>query len=172
MPGFFVPSAANVYPLLYHGEHLPHRESCVEPTEERDAHGMPRLRTHLYFSDEDVRSVRRAHEVLDRSLRSQSLGHVEFIHDDVEQAVRKQLFGGYHQAGTTRMSDLPEDGVVDRDLAVHGFDDLFVASSSTFPTSSQANSTFTLIAFALRLADHLGEELRRRPVLRWRWCLD
>lgn len=60
------------------------------------------------------------------------------------------------------MSKLPEDGVVDENLAVHGFDDLFVASSATFPTSSQANSTFMLIAFAMRLADQLSSGLKRR----------
>ncbi|MGO9759956.1 MAG: GMC oxidoreductase [Solirubrobacteraceae bacterium] len=162
VPGFFVRSAANTYPLLYHGEHIPHWNSFVEPTAERDALGMPRLRTHLHFSDEDVRNVRRAHEVLDRSLRAQGLGNVEMLDDDVEQAVREQLFGGYHQCGTTRMSTDPGEGVVDGDLAVHGFDDLFVASSSTFPTSSQANSTFMAVAFALRLADHLAGELRSK----------
>jgi len=159
VPGFFVPSAANAYPLLYHGEHLPHWESFVEPTDQLDACGMPRLRTNLHFGEVDVRSVVRAHEQLDRSLREQGLGRVEMIHDDVEGAIREQLFGGYHQAGTTRMSKLPEDGVVDENLAVHGFDDLFVASSATFPTSSQANSTFMLVAFAVRLADRLSNEL-------------
>ena len=162
VPGFFVPSAANAYPLLYHGEHLPHWQSYVEPTSELDALGMPRLRTHLHFGEEDVRSVARAHELLDRSLRAQGLGKVEMLYDDVEAAVREQLFGGYHQAGTTRMSARAEDGVVDGNLAVHGFEDLFVASSSVFPTSSQANSTFTLIAFAVRLADRLAGELRDR----------
>lgn len=163
VPGFYVRNAANAYPLLYHAEHLPHRESFVEPTSERDPFGMPRLRTHLHFSEEDVSSVQRVHEVLDRSLRRQGLGRVEMLYADVEQAVREQLFGGYHQAGTTRMSELPEDGVVDPNLAVHGFEDLFVASSSTFPTSGQANSTFMLVAFALRLADHLRAELKDRP---------
>jgi choline dehydrogenase-like flavoprotein len=163
-PGFFVRSSANVYPLLYHAEHLPHRQSFVEPSGERDALGMPRLRTHLRFGEEEVRDVRRVHEVLDRSLRAQGLGRVELVVEDVEGAVRDGLFGGYHQAGTTRMSALPEDGVVDGNLAVHGFDDLFVASSSAFPTSGQANSTLTLIAFAVRLADRLSAELRDDPL--------
>jgi choline dehydrogenase-like flavoprotein len=158
VPGFFVPSAANTYPLLYHGEHLPHRESHVEPTAERDALGMPRLRTHLWFGEQDIAGVIRAHRCLDTYLREHELGHLEYLYEDSEVAVREQLFGGYHQAGTTRMSTLPQDGVVDRDLAVHGFDDLFVASSSTFVTSGQANSTFMIIAFALRLADHLYQE--------------
>jgi choline dehydrogenase-like flavoprotein len=167
VPGFYVPSAANRYPLLYHGEHLPHFESRVEPTAVRDGLGMPRLRTHLHFSERDVAAVREAHEMLDRSLREQGLGEVEMLYDDVESAVREQLFGGYHQAGTTRMSARPEDGVLDAELAVHGFDDLFVASSSAFPTSSQANSTFTLTAFAVRLADRLAVDLSGagRPAL-------
>ena len=60
------------------------------------------------------------------------------------------------------MSTLPQDGVVDRDLAVHGLDDLYLASSSTFVTSGQANSTFMIVVFALRLADHLRQELDSR----------
>jgi choline dehydrogenase-like flavoprotein len=42
---------------------------------------------------------------------------------------------------------------------IHGVDNLFVASSATFPTSSQANPTLTVIALALRLAQHLKSKL-------------
>jgi choline dehydrogenase-like flavoprotein len=48
--------------------------------------------------------------------------------------------------------------VVDMNLAVHGYPDLYVASSSTFVTSGQANSTFMIIVFALRLADYLNRQ--------------
>ncbi len=159
IPGFFVPSAANVYPLLYHGEHLPHRESHVERTFERDALGMPRLRTHLWFGAEDIAGAMRAHRCLDEYLREHGLGYLEYLYADSETAIRDQLFGGYHQAGTTRMSTSPRDGVVDRNVAIHGFNDLYVASSSTFVTSGQANSTFMIVVLALRLADHLRQEL-------------
>ncbi len=159
VPGFFIPSAANVYPLMYHGEHLPHDDSYVRPAHERDALGMPRLETHLHFGEDDVDGVMRAHRHLDAFLRESGLGHIEYLHEDLQAAIRDQLTGGYHQAGTTRMSELPEDGVVDRNLAVHGFDDLFIASSSVFVTSGQANSTFMIVVFALRLADHLNEKL-------------
>jgi choline dehydrogenase-like flavoprotein len=162
VPGFFVPSAANVYPLNYHGEHLPHWESYVEPTADRDALGMPRLRTHLWLGDDDMQGIIRAHEYLDAYLRENDLGYLEYL-EDIARVMPEHPLGGYHQAGTTRMSALPEDGVVDRDLAVHGFDDLFVASSSVFVTSGQANSTFMIVAFALRLAYHLHQQLAARP---------
>jgi choline dehydrogenase-like flavoprotein len=155
VPGFFVSSAANVYSLMYHGEHLPSYDSYVEPTSVNDELGVPRLRTHLHFSDEDVECVLRAHEQLDEFLREHDLGRLVYRYEDLPAAVCEQLSGGYHQAGTTRMSESPDDGVVDRNLAVHGFDDLFVASSSVFVTSGQANSTFMVIALALRLVDHL-----------------
>jgi choline dehydrogenase-like flavoprotein len=113
----------------------------------------------LWFGDDDIAGVLRAHSCLDRFLREHHLGYLEYLYEDSEAAIRQQLYGGYHQSGTTRMSTLPEDGVVDRNLGIHGLDDLFVASSSTFVTSGQANSTFMVVAFALRLADHLKQEL-------------
>jgi hypothetical protein len=164
-PGFFVPNMLNSYPLVYHGEHLPHYASRVVPATERDALGVPRLQTQLYFGEEDIQGAIKAHEHFDRYLRRHDLGHLEYLYDDLAVAIRQRLFGGYHQAGTTRMSISPEDGVLDPNLAIHGFDDLFVASSSAFVTSSQANTTFMIIAFALRLADHLRRLVRRTPCL-------
>lgn len=57
------------------------------------------------------------------------------------------------------MSTAPTDGVVDGNLAVHTVKNVYVASSSTFVTSGQANSTFMVVTFALRLADHLRREV-------------
>jgi acetylornithine/succinyldiaminopimelate/putrescine aminotransferase len=161
-PGIFVPSTNNVYRLYYHGEHLPYRDSYIALSDERDALGMPRIRTHLSFQDDDVGGALRAHELFDRYLRRHSLGHLEYLYEDPAQGLREQLLDGYHQAGTTRMSAAPEDGVLDAHLAVHGFEDLFVASSSAFVTSGQANSTFMIVVFALRLADRLRATLRER----------
>jgi choline dehydrogenase-like flavoprotein len=57
--------------------------------------------------------------------------------------------------GTTRMSDDPGQGVVDRNCRVHGISNLFVAGSSVFPTAGSGTPTLTLVALALRLSEHL-----------------
>lgn len=160
MPGFFVYSPRNVYPLQYHGEHVPNRESRVTLAPARDSLGMPRLRIDLRFSERDIEGVVRAHRHWDEYLRRTGLGRIEYLYDDVEQAVAERIGGGFHQIGTTRMAARPEDGVVDENLAVHGFPNLFVASSSTFVTSGQANSTFMILVLSVRLAEHLGTLLR------------
>jgi choline dehydrogenase-like flavoprotein len=53
------------------------------------------------------------------------------------------------------MSDDPRTGVVDADCRVHGVPNLYVAGSSVFTTSGNATPTLTIVALALRLADHL-----------------
>ena len=159
-PGFFCYSKENVYPLQYHGEHLPNSSSRVNLVRETDAVGRRKLRIDLRFSDADVEGVIRAHEHWDTYLRSCGVGQIEYLHRDVGAAVERRLGGGFHQVGTTRMSATPSGGVVDKNLAVYGVRNLYVASSSTFVTAGQANSTFMIIAFAIRLADRLRNELR------------
>lgn len=158
-PGFFLKSADNQYLLHYHGEHLPHWESRVELADERDALGMRRIRTHMHFSEADYASVRKAIVAIDEHLRRHGVGHVEWLTDDVEGSVHAYLRenAGFHQAGTTRMSETPEGGVVDPHLQVHGVRGLYVASTSVLPTSSQANPTLLGIALGLRLAQRLKE---------------
>ena len=77
-----------------------------------------------------------------------------------EDLMRFGAYGGHH-IGTARMGEDPRTSVVDRDCRVHSLDNLFVAGSAAFPTSSQANPTLTLIALALRLGEHLAQRLAR-----------
>jgi len=160
VPGFFVYMPENTYPLQYHGEHLPQRDSRVTLSREVDALGMPRLDIDIRFSDDDVAGVVRAHQQWDEYLRRHGCGRIEYVHDDAAAAVGAQAGGGFHQAGTTRMAARAEDGVLTPELGVHGFEDLSVVSSSAFVTSGQANSTFMVVVFALRLVERLRRELR------------
>ena len=72
-----------------------------------------------------------------------------------EGGAKPEVHGTAHHIGTTRMSDDPSTGVVDRQCKVHGMDNLHVAGSSVFPTGGWAFPTFTIVALSLRLADEL-----------------
>jgi choline dehydrogenase-like flavoprotein len=164
-PGFFVKTADNTYPLHYHGEHLPNPDSRVSLTQERDGVGMRRLDIDIRFSEQDARGIVRAHELWDKSLRQSGAGHLIFDDGDLVQRVAEQTEGGFHQIGTTRMAARAQDGVLAPDLMVHGVDNLSVVSSSAFCSSGQANSTFLVVAFALRCSDGLWRRLAHRETL-------
>jgi choline dehydrogenase-like flavoprotein len=66
----------------------------------------------------------------------------------------------HHHMGTTRMHDDPRQGVVDRHCAVHGLSNFYITGSSVFPTGGRANPTITIVALAIRLADHLKLTLK------------
>jgi len=60
------------------------------------------------------------------------------------------------------MSAAPSSGVVDSDCRVHGYGNLFVTGSSVFSTCGWANPTYTIVAMALRLGDHLNGVLDKK----------
>ncbi len=48
-------------------------------------------------------------------------------------------------------------GVVDADCKVFGTDNLYVAGAAVFPSASFANPTYTAMALAYRLSNHLTQ---------------
>lgn len=88
-----------------------------------------------------------------------SLGDVR-LHDYISVDNRNwadHLTDVNHHMGGTRMSDTPDRGVVDTDLKVWGYENIYVCSCSVFPTGSHSNPTLTMMALALRLSDKLAK---------------
>ncbi|MEX5218544.1 MAG: GMC family oxidoreductase [Nitrospira sp.] len=155
IPSLLLRSRSNVYYLYFQTEQVPNRDNRVTLDDTRDELGMPRLRLDFHVTDQDIDSVRRAHELIDQELRKQRCGHLTYLGQDVAALIRdaKAVLG--HHIGTTRLSHDPGQGVVDDNCRVHGITNLFIAGSSVFPTSSHANPTLTIVAMAVRLAEHL-----------------
>jgi choline dehydrogenase-like flavoprotein len=142
-------------------EQAPNPDSRVVLVAERDQLGMQRVALDWRLSDVDRRNVRRALELLGAELGAAGIGRVRILLDEDESGWPDDLNGGQHHMGTTRMSDDPRQGVVDRRCRVHGMSNLFVSGSSVFPTASGATPTLMLVALAIRLADHLRETVLR-----------
>ncbi len=66
--------------------------------------------------------------------------------------------GGHHMGGT-RIGLNSFNSVVDKNLMVHGVDNLFIAGSSVFASAGYANPTFTIVQLSVRLAEHLSKKL-------------
>jgi hypothetical protein len=157
-PGFMVRNRGGKYALHYHAEQIPHSDSRITLGHEVDAFGVPRAVIDLRFSEQDVQSVIDSHAALDKALRANGIGRLEYWipAEQMRERVYAQATDGFHQTGTTRMGDDPAQSVVDANLKVHGVENLYLASSSVFSSSGQANSTLLAVALALRLAARLA----------------
>jgi choline dehydrogenase-like flavoprotein len=143
--------------LRVQGEQAPNPDSRITLGERTDDVGLPVARIDWRIDEADRASVRTSQELLDASLRAAGLGHIEHMLGDEDPPM---LFeGNYHHLGATRMHSDPRRGVVDADLQIHGVRNVYVAGSSVFPTYGSSNPTLTVVALALRLADHLGKRL-------------
>jgi choline dehydrogenase-like flavoprotein len=70
------------------------------------------------------------------------------------------ISGVAHQNGTTRFGTDPATSVLDTDCRLHDVDNTYVVDAGFFVSSSAVNPTLTIIANALRVADHLAGRLR------------
>ena len=70
----------------------------------------------------------------------------------------KKYVGIGHHMGTTIMGNSKNNSVCDTDLKYHGVDNLFVNSTSVFPSGGIANPTLTMLGLTSRLADKLNKE--------------
>ncbi|MGH7267357.1 MAG: FAD-dependent oxidoreductase [Candidatus Rokuibacteriota bacterium] len=154
-PSIVVRPKENRFSVDFHSEQRPNPESRITLTDRLDPLGMPRLRVDWRHTPWDIETIDKGLRVLAEELERTGTGRLDYAPETLEsEALRYGAYGGHH-LGTARMGTSPTDSVVDRDCRIHDVDNLFVASSAVFPTSSQANPVLTIVALALRLADHL-----------------
>ena len=147
--------------LYIRAESSPNPESRITLSDDMDQLGLRKIHVNWQLTAFDKTSIIESTHRIAEELGRLNLGRVE-----LEDWVLKKdnnwpqpLWTGCHHMGTTRMSDSPKTGVVDRNCRIHGMDNLYIAGSSIFPTASYVPPTLTIIALALRLSDHLKQQL-------------
>jgi choline dehydrogenase-like flavoprotein len=137
-------------------EQAPNPDSRITLGNDIDALGQRKVCVDWRLTPLDHHTYRSSATLFGNELARVGHGHftlAPWLAD--ESNARPGIHGTAHHMGTTRMSDDPGKGVVDRDCKVHGMDNLHVAGSSVFPTGGWAFPTFTIVALSLRLADEL-----------------
>lgn len=148
--------------LQIHVEQAPDRESRVRLGTELDPLGQPVAQVDWRVGDQDVETAQVIAETVGEELARLGVGRVRFTEWLDAADTARGFSGAYHYMGTTRMSDDPARGVVDRDCAVHGIAGLYCCGGSVFPAGGVANPTLAMAALAIRLADHLKDQTARR----------
>ena len=127
--------------------------------QKKDQFGKQRLIVDWRVTEQDLKTVLGMAAELGKALASSNFARLRIANDVFEGAA--DLGFHCHQMGTTRMSDDPKRGVVDRNAKLHSVDNLYIGGSSVFSTGGGVNPTLTLVSLALRLGDHLATKLGR-----------
>ena len=144
---------------LLEPEQMP--DSRITLSDQLDPLGLRRVRVDWKIGNLVRRTLARAHQAIDEDLRQSGVGRlVDPFQADDEPRFRSALTWTWHPMGTTRMHEDPDQGVVDANTRLHGASNVYVTGSSVFPTPGNDMPTLTIVALALRLADHLVDTLR------------
>ncbi len=143
----------DAFQLLVNFEQKPDPENRVVLARRRDFFGVPRAELHWRWRAEEQAALEKLRRLLAAGFEASVLGRVEI------RSGEKPDPNAHHHAGTTRMHEDPRYGVVDGDGRVHETDNLYITGGSVFPSAGFANPTLTIVALALRLADHLKQRM-------------
>lgn len=146
-------SPAEQLTMIVELEQAPDRRSRVTLADGSARKGLPDAALETGFDDAQ----------LDLYAEAVALAAEEFGLDGhaLSDEMRRKYQGGdfgffWHHMGSTRMGQDVDHSVVDPDGRVHGSENLYVTGCSVFPTSGTAAPTLTIVALAVRLADHLA----------------
>ncbi len=138
--------AAHSIDFFITAEDLPDRENRVEVTEDG--------RIKLTYNQNNLEAYQRLRKKLVGLL--DQIGCQEgYCKDTAYVGFKLGISGVSHQNGTCRFGTNPKTSVLDINCKTHDIDNLYVIDSSFFCSSSAVNPSLTIIANALRVANHL-----------------
>jgi hypothetical protein len=143
--------------LRFEGEQQPNPSSRVQLIDKVDALGMREIGLNWVISADDRNNLYQTAMTLARAVGASGFGRMVMPMKSVDDD--EKIGTSFHHMGTTRMHDDPRQGVVDKNCAIHGLDNLYVAGSSVFPTCGRVNPTLSIVALAIRLADYLKQKV-------------
>lgn len=137
------------------GEDLPQANNRVTLNgSEKDRFGMPIANVH--YDDHPNDDAMRTHAYRQSTALYEAVG--------AKRSILTPPYPSTHNLGTNRMSEKPDDGVVNKWGQAHEVKNLFVSDGSQFTTSAAENPTLTIVALAIRQADHIAGLMARNEV--------
>ena len=144
--------------IFMHLEDDPTENNKIVLDVEKDKFGIPLVKLFYKKSNYSLRTAKLFLEEFGNLCRKDDLGRIA-IKESIYNLEGFEHLGAVHHIGGTRMGLDKFDSVINKDLKVHDVNNLYISGSSNFVTAGYTNPTFTIIQFALRLADKIYERL-------------
>jgi choline dehydrogenase-like flavoprotein len=130
----------------------------IDPSGATDPYGIPTLRIHLSYGENERQMIRHMNEKAEEIFRAAG---IEILSRDPEA---RPPGWSIHEVGTARMGNDPRTSVLDRFNRSHDVPNLFVVDGAAFPAATALEPTLTIMALSARASDHLAALARRREL--------
>ncbi len=147
------------------GEQIPNENTyCDIDPDVVDQYGIPVLRFHFKWTDNELRQAQHMHDTFQSIL--ETMGGTVTRPRPNFMAGEGISMGGeiIHELGTIRMGSDPNSSVLNKHCQAHEVKNLFVADAAPFVSNPDKNPTLSIIALAWRTAEYLAEEMRKGNV--------
>ena len=137
------------------GEDMPQEGNGVTlHATEKDQYGLPIPNVH--FDDHTNDLAMRNHAFKQGGALYQAVG--------ATRVIETPPYPSTHNLGTNRMSERPEDGVVNKWGQTHDIKNLFVSDGSQFTTGGAENPTLTIVTLAIRQAEYIADQMSKNEI--------
>lgn len=131
------------------GEDMPQADNRVTLSDTEDSFGLKVANVNFSDHPNDIAMRNHAYKV----------GQAIYREVGATRTMPTPPYPSTHNLGTNRMSEKPEDGVVNKNGQSHDVANLFISDGSQFTTGAAENPTLTIVALAIRQADHIAREM-------------
>lgn len=151
--GFVMDHYRSMAGIFINGEDIPRAENRITLNPKvKDSFGLPVANIHV--DEHENNAAMRTHAQKQAKALYEAVGAVRVVHSRQTPAT--------HNMCTARMSKDPRDGVANASGRAHDVPNLFISDGSAMSTPSSANPTLTIVALALRQAEHISREMTAR----------
>ena len=143
------------------GEMIPNEKSyCEIDPERKDRYGIPVLRFHWEWSDNEISQVKHMQETF-RALIAQMGGTVSNPMPSKERGYGISNGGSIiHEVGGVRMGDDSNSSALNANCQAHACKNLFVADGGPFVGQADKNPTWTILALAWRTSEGIARMMK------------
>ncbi|MGH9452092.1 MAG: GMC family oxidoreductase [Terriglobia bacterium] len=146
---------ATIFSMGSFGEILPRAENYAEiDPVVRDAWGIPVLKFNIEWGPNELAMAK---DMIETQREMFKVAGIEVLS---ERTTPLPPGWSIHEAGTVRMGDDPKKSVLNKYNRTHEIKNLYVTDASCFLNSSEKNPTLTIMALAMRAADHIADEMK------------
>lgn len=152
----------SVIGLSGRGEMIARKENrCYIDPNVVDKYGIPVLKFDVKFSDQEYNQVKHMQETAREIIHAMGGTPITPMPSKEDGYGIHAPGAIIHEVGTTRMGHSPHNSVVNAHCQTHDVKNLFVADAGPFTSQAHKNTTWTILALAMRTSEYILDQKKK-----------